>query len=189
MKNESITDYEKLDALNEAIVKALHKLYNRDRDLIHCDHFQELKTVQKHVAERAVAFRFGHYFQEFCPLNDNITIDMEYNRHIYDQKLMKYSNGDEKGIIPDLIVHERRCDRNNLLVVEFKGWWCKTRTQDRKKLKYLTDPNEAYRYKRGMLIIFEKERDESLQNIEVYHKGKHDKSYVLVNHISHTENV
>lgn len=47
MKNESITDYEKLDALNDAIVKALHKLYDRDRDLIHCDHFQELKNCSE----------------------------------------------------------------------------------------------------------------------------------------------
>lgn len=53
----------------------------------------------------------------------------------------------------------------------------------------MTDPDKAYRYKRGMLIIFEKEWDESLQNIEVYHEGKHDKSYDLANHISHTENV
>lgn len=179
MKNESTINYEKLDALNDAIVKALHELYDRDRDLIHCDHFQELKTVQKHLAERAIAFRFGLYFKEFCPLNDNIIIDMEYNRHLYDQKLMKYSNGVEKGMIPDLIVHERRCDDNNLLVVEFKGWWNTSKTQDRKKLRYLTDPDEAYRYQCGLLITFEKTDTETMNNIEVFQQGEKVKNSII----------
>lgn len=179
MKNESLRNYEKFDALNNAVVKALHKLYDSDRDLINCNQFQDLKTVQKHVAERAVAFRFGVYFQEFCKVNKNISIDMEYNRHICDPKLMKCKDGSEKGIVPDLIVHERRCDRNNLLVVEFKGWWCTNRTQDREKLRSLTNPDEAYRYRYGMLITFEKSLDETKKNIEFYRAGKRDKSFLL----------
>ena len=43
-------------------------------------------------------------------------LDCEYNRNMDDPKMLN----DDRRFIPDLIIHRRRSNENNLLVIEFK---------------------------------------------------------------------
>lgn len=77
------------------------------------------------VHERAIVARLGQHLE---PLFPSYSVDCEYNRHGIETKRADVpaecaSRIDEAGkaiIIPDLIVHRRGHDKNNLLVVEAK---------------------------------------------------------------------
>ena len=66
-------------------------------------------------------------------------------------------------MIPDIILHKRGNNDNNIIVIEFKGWWSDVKSQkdDIYKLKELVDPYGKYKYQYGYSII--------LNNVE---KGK-----------------
>jgi len=84
--------------------KCLDKLYSKDKDLFF------YKTNDPKAAERCLTFRLGYYLQnEF----KNYNVDSEYNRHIKNVKVL-----DDKNVFPDLIIHKRLNDDNNLLWIE-----------------------------------------------------------------------
>lgn len=56
-------------------------------------------------------------------------------------------------IIPDIIIHERNTDKNNLLVIEMKKE--DDDNCDIKKLKGLTYQNGVFKYKLGLFIKFD----------------------------------
>lgn len=142
-----LTDIERI------INKSLDQLYSKDEELFTND-----------LCERCMAFRFGLYFyqimqEENCSDFD-YDIDMEYNRHmIYSKILPDWPN----GAYPDLIVHRRGYDTDNLLVIEFKKWK-KNYTikrlikDDLTKIEEFVDCNGKYKYKYGASIIFAQER-------------------------------
>ena len=113
----------------ETLLKsALDRLYRKDRYLISLNNPQEENGVGKldklhHVGERSIVFRVAHYVQNLI-LKDsrykNHVVDCEYNRHVCEIK--KTPN---RRIYPDVILHERGTDANNLLVLEFKAYWNK----------------------------------------------------------------
>jgi hypothetical protein len=90
--------------------KALELL--RDRDWL---------LLEYEVGERAVASKLACYLAPLFPEHD---VDVEYNRHGLDPKDLDLPadchGGGTKLIVPDVIVHRRGHDRDNLLVVEVK---------------------------------------------------------------------
>jgi hypothetical protein len=94
------------------IIMALEKLYREDAYLI-----------SHNVSERSIVFRFGIYLQELANENDMLkgyNIDVEYNRNFNDPKRLK---GKKNGAVPDLIIHKRGTNEDNLLIIEFKPHW------------------------------------------------------------------
>lgn len=67
-----------------------------------------------------------------------------------DPKMMR----SDRKIIPDLVIHRRRSNRNNLLVIEFKKKNAETydKENDRNKLMYLTDQKEDFKYNFGLFV-------------------------------------
>ena len=63
-------------------------------------------------------------------------------------------------VIPDLIVHKRHSNEDNLLVLEFKTWWNKDQRADKNKIKGFINPNGMYHYKYGAVILIGKTREE-----------------------------
>ncbi|MCQ2428300.1 MAG: hypothetical protein MJ137_07895, partial [Clostridia bacterium] len=61
--------------------------------------------------------------------------------------------GNSNGIIPDMIIHERNKDINNLLIIEVKTWWNKDQTRDNEKINRAID---EYGYHAGMTVLLDK---------------------------------
>ena len=145
-----------MTSIKRLIEKALDKLYKEDYNSLIC------LNHKKHIGERACVFRFGIYFSQILKREKQFkeyNLDCEYNRNYDDPK--RKNNGDL--IIPDIILHKRGNNDNNIVVIEFKGWWSDVKSQkdDIYKLKELVDPCGKYKYQYGYSII--------LNNVE---KGK-----------------
>lgn len=102
--------------------------------------------------EQAIAFRVGIHLHELLKNTPyaRLNLDCEYNKHGDDQKLRP--NGSKMR--PDLLLHSRGNDENNIMAVEFAGWWKEADKveEDKNKLKELTDPNYDYGYEMGVLV-------------------------------------
>lgn len=140
-----ITKTEELDYL---IRTALSLLYKNDKYLIDI-----------HANERCIVFRFGYYFQNLLSMHceyKEYNLDLEYNR---DGEDPKKTPNHEKGIYPDVILHKRGNNKDNLLVMEFKGYWNNQGPRrDESKIYDLVNPNGKFHYKRGCKVLL-KEND------------------------------
>ena len=133
------------------IEKALNKLYKEDYDTLICINHKQ------HVGERACVFRFGIYLNQILKRYIQFreyNLDCEYNRSYDDPK----RKSDGMLIIPDIVLHKRGSNDNNLVVIEFKGWWSKVdQKNDICKIKEMTDPCGEFKYKYGFSIILNNE--------------------------------
>lgn len=73
------------------------------------------------VGERTIAAKLAQYLQGVFPGHD---VDVEYNRHGLDPKRVGLPVGCHQAgdalVVPDIVVHRRGHDRDNLLVIELK---------------------------------------------------------------------
>lgn len=111
--------------------------------------------------ERSCAFRIGHYLCNKLIQDEarkkrfgKYHVDMEYNKKGDQPKIIK-----DRRRRPDLIVHRRSVDDDNLLVVEFKHSLKRTTSRykaqifkDKDKLKGFTCESGEYKYKLGVLV-------------------------------------
>jgi hypothetical protein len=103
------------------------------------------------AAERSVVAKLACYLVPRFPTYD---VDVEYNRHGLVPKRLNLPPGwAEDGvqlIVPDLIIHRRGHDRDNLLVAEVKKSMNVTlRDHDRAKIRELM---ERFSYRYGVLL-------------------------------------
>ena len=93
-------------------------------------------------------------------------LDCEYNRNMDDPKMLN----DDRRFIPDLIIHRRRSNENNLLVIEFKKKNAnpQNKNDDRNKLIYLTNQESTFKYNFGLFV----ELGSHKVSVEVYQGGK-----------------
>ena len=133
--------------LEELVDTALRAVYKYDKYLI---------DIKAH--ERDIVFRFGIYFQGLLIKHEKYNkynLDVEYNRNLYDPKKTENFNN---GVYPDVILHERGNNDNNILVLEFKGYWNNRKDEiekDKSKLWDLMNPTGDYKYKKGYIVILE----------------------------------
>lgn len=140
-----------LDELKDAINSCLDTLYEKDSYLI----INYASDEPNHVSERSIVFRFGVYFDQIVRQNlPEYNLDSEYNRNRVGQKLLPSW---EAGCYPDIIIHKRGCNDDNLLVIEFKTWWNKNQSDDKQKIKEFCT-SETYNYKYGITVLLTKER-------------------------------
>jgi hypothetical protein len=145
--------------IRDAVDQALQELYYNDKYLI-SNRPRDGGEDANHVSERGIVFRFGIYLYNLCSAKRPLRfydIDAEYNRNMYDKKnLPSFPN----GTYPDLIVHKRGGNEDNLLVVEFKTWWNNDRTNDEKRIKEFMAQDGEYRYKLGLSVLLKMEAAE-----------------------------
>jgi hypothetical protein len=130
---------ERARRVREAFNAALNKLHDRDLNLL---------AMGAH--EQAICHRVGVYLDAMTDLN----VDCEYNRDMMDAKRLRSGN----RFRPDIIVHRRFSNEENLLVVEAKATARGGRT-DLDRLKELVNQRERYRYFTGVFIMFINHRD------------------------------
>ena len=153
MLKKNVVTFEEIKTL---VNIALDRFYREDSLLI------DYESENDAVSERCMVFRIGWYMLEAMKEMSQFEwadLDCEYNRNFFDPKMMyiRRRNGSIKrtrNVVPDLLIHERRSNDNNLLVIEFKKGSPSRflRGQDTAKLKYFTNPNEDYRYSFGFYI-------------------------------------
>lgn len=111
-------------------------------------------------SERSIAHRLACYLEnEFKGYN----VDCEYNRNEQKPKMLMRTWGKnkkfriKKDVYPDIIVHKRGNNKNNLLVIEIKKTSNKSQKErdlDLLKLKAYMHKGDDYQYKYGMFIDF-----------------------------------
>ena len=161
------------EQIKDLVNYGLSKFYECDKELLN------YKTEKDAIAERCIVFHIGRYMLEnmkSMPQLRGANLDCEYNRNFLHPK-GKYKqvleNNKEKieQMIPDLIIHKRKSNEENLLVVEFKkGRPSKADKQkDIDKLCFFTDDEDIYKYKYGLFICLYKNNHAA---VRVFEKGK-----------------
>jgi len=156
-ENKTIETYMKNDErLAQAILEAFSKLYIYDKHLIINKPNDDNESIGfHHVGERSIVFRFAFYLQEILSSNkiySDYNLDCEYNRNGTKPKRISALG---RNVYPDLIIHQRGNNDNNLLVMEFKTYWNRKQKDDIKKIKaFISDSTEeGYNYKYGIAVL------------------------------------
>ncbi len=151
----------KKTVLDEVLYGAMHDLYKFDLYLIRHMGKSGNETEHIHVSERSIVFRYGLYLQDRITktIFENYNIDCEYNRNIYSRKSYCGGNGNILGCYPDIIIHKRGTNDDNLLVIEVKTWWNTNTEHDEDKLRDLTRQTSDYKYEYGLSITLGKDED------------------------------
>jgi hypothetical protein len=140
-------------AVRAGVRGALRSLLTRDIDLL-----------ERNVAERAIAAKLAGYLAQRFRRHD---VDVEYNRHGVDPKdvdLPRSCRDRKKAlIVPDIIVHRRGTDAENLLVIEMKKRTNReSRACDRAKIIAM---KRELSYEHGALIVLPAGRGAKEQDV------------------------
>lgn len=150
----------------EALIKsALDQLYRKDQYLIDNRPYRKETNGNHHVGERAIVFRLAHYMQNIMdntPAFENYVLDCEYNRNGVHAKVLPSF---PRGVYPDVIIHNRGNNDNNLLIMEVKTYWNTNNTQDVKKIREFLDISGEYHFSYGISLIIKKRRKDVQVNL------------------------
>ena len=139
----------KISEIKQKINHAIEQFYQNDSDLLNRDNY-----------EVTVSCKLSQYL---CPLFQDYSVDSEYNKHIDSEKHNSELN---KEIRPDIIIHKRGNDDDNLVYIEIKTDHNNDNRQDDiKKVISMTKQTGEYKYKLGIFIDFNRNRE----NLVVHH--------------------
>ena len=141
--------------IEEKLETAIHKLFAQDAFLL------------EHGAnERAVSHKLAEYLQE---LFSEYNVDCEYNRHGFKIKTLdeisECRNKKTELVLPDILVHKRGNDSDNLIVIEINTS-NKDNSCDLRKLELFTSQEGTYKYTIGFFIKFDKLNTPEIKTFE-----------------------
>lgn len=142
-----ILNNQQITLLKEIVTTVSERLYHDDSVII-----------SKGGLERSVLFRFGLYLHEVIQQTEwaGLNLDLEYNKKGMEPKRIPRR---KFGVQPDLILHNRDEDDDNILIIEFKGWWNTTdRADDLIKLEDFIHQDGEYKYGLGAFIELNKDK-------------------------------
>jgi len=100
----------KIAQIEANLREALRKLFS-----------EEYELLDRNASERSIGAALAGKLNQLFPDYD---VDVEYDRHGLDPKKVELPvycrGGGRRRIIPDIIVHRRGIDENNLLAIELK---------------------------------------------------------------------
>ncbi|WXG39830.1 MAG: hypothetical protein WED07_03225 [Candidatus Freyarchaeum deiterrae] len=120
---------------------------------------KDFKLIELKVGERTLGHRVALYLE---PLFEDYNVDCEYNRHGSEIKILpgisKYGGRrNTDRIYPDIVIHQRGLDSDNLAVIELKVRRKKSTSDiyDKKKLELMTRKRHgSYMYDFGLFLDF-----------------------------------
>lgn len=133
-------------------IKKLLKLLKQSVELL----YENDKYLILHsVHEQDISYRIAHYFENLLNNYDwysalKLNVDVEYNRNIDN---IKETNGIKCK--PDIILHARGNNENNIIVIEIKKEQ-NTCDDDFRKLSDFTHSALEYKYSLGIYINIER---------------------------------
>ncbi len=147
------------ELLTRLLEQAVCRFYNKDKDLLCREHISRHcnASTERHM-ERESVFRIGIYMQQLldiCPEYiefEGLNLDSEYHTNMSEEKML--SPKDKRGKRPDLILHKRLSNDQNMLMVEFKPDNANNADieQDLQKLMAFTNPEAEPAYLYGYLL-------------------------------------
>lgn len=130
----------------EKIIKEAFKSFEKE------DYYLVVHKINEVAIVAGFYFHIRQLVQKYYP---ELNVDIEYDKNGDSRK--RYGN--EHYARPDLIIHKRRCNKYNILYMEFKKIDNDRRIIDYKKLEEFTkktsDREDAYQYRYGMFIEIE----------------------------------
>ena len=150
----------------KVLSECLETMLNRDKYLL-----------EKNVHEQTLSTRLACYLSSYYETQKwwNYNVDCEYNRNFNNPKILE-NISNKNGVRPDIIIHKRWSNDDNLLVIEIKKdsnseiWsW-----NDDEKLKWFTSPDDVYQYKYWVYLVFD---TEDLKECKIFQKGKISNSW------------
>jgi hypothetical protein len=159
-KNKMIND----NIIKKIISNSIHDLISIDKPIFSLP-MDDNSDFERKLHEVCINHRFALYLQknisEFCSENniENLYVDIEFNKKGSNPKKVVDDNGQKIEVRPDIIIHNRKDEREkiNILVVEAKK--DNISTHDIRKIKALmNDPDYKYRY--GLTISYCKRNDQ-----------------------------
>ncbi len=140
----------------------------RVRQVIHECLKAEVELLELDSNERSITHKIAEYLQaEFR--KDGYHVDCEYNREGHDPKRLNLDakpiqSDDPEGetVFPDIIIHERGTNRNNLVVIEAKKSTNEDGETDLRKLRAF---NQQLGYKLCYRLIVRVGRNLSEENL------------------------
>lgn len=120
--------------------------------------------------EPTISGRMAMYFRDVlgCLEKQDIFVDVEYNKFsVEDKKEYIQSNGKTRNIRPDIIIHERTKQTNNLLYCELKKRAKRDGSDKQKVQEQVNDKN----YKFGLYINKINAIAETIE-FQIYHKKR-----------------
>jgi hypothetical protein len=154
------------EELKSKLIKSIDKLTKNDSLLLEIN-----------INERTLSGRLAFYLQEEFSKCD-YDVDCEYNRFNDDIKRLPQSepieSNDTKGktIFPDIIIHKRGTQENNLCLIEIKKENNSDIKRDIEKLTKLTTKDGGYHYDYGFHLTF---GNTDLTSHDIYQNGKKTK--------------
>jgi len=147
------------EEVKEKMECAISKLVKNDFYLLEMD-----------ANERSITHKLAEYLQQEFPDYD---VDCEYNRHMGVQKYLKvpeenvgWDDAEAKTVFPDIIIHNRGNDEDNLLIIETKKSSSNI-GEDFDKDKIAAFMDGEYFYQFGLFIKFyvgdESDKEPSLE--------------------------
>ncbi len=149
------------DEVERRVRRAIDRLMERDEHLLTHD-----------VNERSISHRLAMYLQEEFSKCD---VDCEYNRNEYEQKrldLLRHrvrpdeipeevpiEDTEARTVYPDIIVHRRGSNTENILVIEIKKT-TSTRNNELDLAKLQAFREAPYNYSFGLYLCFQTGRRE-----------------------------
>ncbi len=129
----------------------MHEVQGRVREALAILSRSDGFLLEADAAERTIAGRLAAHLAPLFPKHD---VDVEYNRHGLDPKVVGLpqhcKGGGQRRIFPDVIVHHRGNDNDNLLVIQLKKETNdEPRDCDRAKIEAM---KRELQYKVGVLV-------------------------------------
>jgi len=132
-----------LEYLKKKIKKCIDEFYLNESDLLKRENY-----------EVTISSKFAQYLFMAFPKYD---VDCEYNKHINGEKRVEELN---QNIRPDIVIHKRGTDENNLVYIEIKTEHnTDSRTQDYDKIRAMTKQDGDYKYQLGVFIDFNRNKE------------------------------
>ena len=142
-----------ISEIKKRIEYCIEKIYTNDSDLFERNNYEV--TISAKLAQ--------YLFIEFKEYD----VDCEYNKHLNE---IKHSEDLNQDVRPDVVIHKRSYDEDNLVYIEIKKEQnTDSREPDREKIKAVTKQDGEYGYLLGIFIDFTVDSDQLI--IEYYQNG------------------
>jgi len=144
--------------------RILHLLEYSLKNLIENDN----ELIDRNLKEESINHKLAMYLEKYITESKinilesfpKLSVDIEYNKN---NEKCKYAINSNKRMIPDILIHERKTNDNNLVAIECKK--IHLNKEDKEKLKNYK--KEPYFYEHSIAIEY-KPKNKKLKKPKIY---------------------